>query len=106
MIHAAELVLYRAADDIDAEAKANRRMSVEMRARIRMDCSYAVRVLMEAVDKLFVNSGASGLSLKGSIQRAARDLHAINMHALLLFDASAEIYGRVLLGKGSNSPIY
>jgi hypothetical protein len=29
----------------------------------------------------------------------------VNMHALLLFDTSAEIYGRVLLGKGSNSPI-
>jgi 3-hydroxy-9,10-secoandrosta-1,3,5(10)-triene-9,17-dione monooxygenase len=106
MIHAAELVLYRAADDIDAEARAGRRMSAQMRARIRMDCSYAVRTLMEAVDKLFIHSGATGLSLKGSIQRAARDLHAINMHALLLFETSAEIYGRVLLGKESNSPIY
>lgn len=106
MIHAAELVLYRVADDIDECSRQKQRMSVEMRAGVRMDCSYAVRVLMEAVDKLFIYSGASGLSLRGSLQRAARDLHAVNMHGLLLFDTSAEIYGRVLLGKGSNSPIY
>lgn len=105
MIHAAELVLYRIADDIDDHARRGERMPMEIRARIRMDCSYAVRILLEAVDKLFLNGGASGLSLKGSLQRAARDLHAINMHALLLFDTSAEIYGRVLLGKGPNSPI-
>lgn len=105
MIHAAELVLYRIADDIDDHARRSERMPMEVRARIRMDCSYAVRILLEAVDKLFLNGGASGLSLKGSLQRAARDLHAINMHALLLFDTSAEIFGRVLLGKGSNSPI-
>ncbi|MGH7072975.1 MAG: acyl-CoA dehydrogenase family protein [Stellaceae bacterium] len=106
MIHAADLVLYRAADDIDHYAKLGRQMAPEMRGRIRMDCSYGVRLLMEAVDKLYIGGGASVLSLKSSIQRAARDLHAINMHALLVIDASAEIYGRILLGKGSNSPIY
>jgi 3-hydroxy-9,10-secoandrosta-1,3,5(10)-triene-9,17-dione monooxygenase len=105
MIHAAELVMYKMADDIDDHARRGEPMPLEMRARIRMDCSYAVRVLLEAVDKLFINAGASGLSLKGSLQRAARDLHAINMHALLLFDTSAEIYGRVLLGKGTNTQV-
>ena len=82
------------------------KMPEEIRGRIRMDCSYAVRLLMEAVDKLYIMSGAAGLSLKGSLQRAARDLHAINMHALLLFETSAEVYGRILLGKGSNTGIY
>jgi 3-hydroxy-9,10-secoandrosta-1,3,5(10)-triene-9,17-dione monooxygenase len=105
MIHAAGLVLYQAADDIDDYARRGEKMPMELRARIRMDCSYAVRTLLEAVDKLFIGSGASGLSLKGTMQKFARDLHAVNMHALLLFDTSAEIYGRVLLGKGSNSPI-
>jgi len=105
MIHAAGLVLYRVADDIDDYARRGEKMPMQLRARIRMDCSYAVRVLMEAVDKLFINSGASGLSLRGAMQRLARDLHAVNMHGLLLFDTSAEIYGRVLLGKGSNTPI-
>jgi 3-hydroxy-9,10-secoandrosta-1,3,5(10)-triene-9,17-dione monooxygenase len=105
MIHAAELVIYRIADDIDDWARRGQKMPDEVRARIRMDCGYAVRTLMDAVDKLFVNGGAAGLSLKGSLQRAARDLHAINMHALLLHDTGAEIYGRALFGKGFNTPI-
>jgi 3-hydroxy-9,10-secoandrosta-1,3,5(10)-triene-9,17-dione monooxygenase len=106
MINAAELVLYRVADDIDHYARLGHQMAPEMRARIRMDCSYGVRLSMEAVDRLFIGGGASVLSLNNSLQRASRDLHAINMHALLVIDASAEIYGRVLLGKNSNSPIY
>jgi 3-hydroxy-9,10-secoandrosta-1,3,5(10)-triene-9,17-dione monooxygenase len=105
MIHAAELVLYRAADDIDDWARRGKKMPIELRGRIRMDCGYAVRLLSDAVDKLFINAGASGLSLKGSLQRSARDLKAINMHGLLLMETGAELYGRILLGKGSNSPI-
>jgi 3-hydroxy-9,10-secoandrosta-1,3,5(10)-triene-9,17-dione monooxygenase len=105
MIHAAELLLYRIADDIDEWARRGEKMPMELRGRIRMDCGYAVRLLSEAVDKLFINAGASGLSLKGALQRAARDLKAINMHGLLLMETGAELYGRILLGKGSNSPI-
>jgi hypothetical protein len=76
-----------------------------MRARIRMDCAFAVRSLMEAVDKLMLQGGASALSLKGGLQRAARDLRATNMHGLLLFDTNAEIYGRVLFGKDPGTPL-
>jgi 3-hydroxy-9,10-secoandrosta-1,3,5(10)-triene-9,17-dione monooxygenase len=105
LIHAANLVLYRAADDIDEHARENRPMPIEMRARIRMDCAFAVRSLMEAVDKLMLQGGASALSLKGGLQRAARDLRATNMHGLLLFDTNAEIYGRVLFGKDPGTPL-
>jgi 3-hydroxy-9,10-secoandrosta-1,3,5(10)-triene-9,17-dione monooxygenase len=105
MIHAAELVIYQIADDIDEWARRGHKMPDEVRARIRMDCGHAVRMLMDAIDKLFVNGGAAGLSLSGSLQRTARDLHAINMHALLLFDTGAEIYGRALFGKSFNTPI-
>ena len=104
-IHAADLVLYRAADDIDAYARANADMPLEMRARIRMDCAFAVRLLMEAVDRLMLQGGASALSLKGGLQRAARDLRATNMHGLLLFETNAEIYGRVLFGKDPGTPL-
>jgi 3-hydroxy-9,10-secoandrosta-1,3,5(10)-triene-9,17-dione monooxygenase len=106
LIHAAELVLYRVADEIDDHAARDASMSDELRGRIRMDCSLAVRFCLEAVDKLFMNGGASGLSLASPLQRAARDLRAINMHGLLLLDASAEIYGRIQLGLRANSPIY
>ena len=80
-------------------------MALEMRARIRMDCAFAVRLLMDAVDKLMLIGGASGLSLKSTIQRAARDLRATNMHGLLLLETNAEIYGRVLFGKDPATPL-
>ena len=104
-IHAAELVMYGMADDIDRYARQNEAMPMEMRGRIRMDCCLSVKMLLDAVDKLYHYAGAGALSLKNTLQRASRDLHATNMHALLMYDASAEIYGRILLGKGSNSPI-
>ncbi len=104
-IHAAELVMYKMADDIDHYARLNEAMPMAMRGRIRMDCCLSVKMLLDAVDKLFLYAGASALSLRNILQRASRDLHATNMHALLMYDASAEIYGRILLGKGSNSPI-
>ncbi len=105
LIHAAGLVLYRAADDIDEHARENRPMPLEMRARIRMDCAFAPRLLLEAVEKLMLIGGASGLSLKSGIQRAARDLRATNMHGLLLLETNAEIYGRVLFGKDPATPL-
>ncbi|MDE0156356.1 MAG: hypothetical protein OXS28_12210 [Gammaproteobacteria bacterium] len=104
-IHAAELVMYKMADDIDHYAGLNEAMPMEMRGRIRMDCCLSVKMLLDAVDRLFHYAGASALSLRNMLQRASRDLHATNMHALLMYDASAEIYGRILLGKGSNSPV-
>lgn len=105
LIDCADFLLYRIADDIDRYAKAGERMPMEMRGRIRMDCAQAVRFCMEAMDKMFHTAGASGLSLKSSLQRAWRNVHAINMHGLLAFDTSAELYGRVLLGLEPNTDI-
>ena len=53
---------------------------------------------MEAGEEVFLACGGSGLSVKNPIQRAWRDLHAINQHALLQLSTNAEIYGRTLLG--------
>src|SRR5580658_6899712 len=95
----------RARPRIGDYARRGAAMPMETRARIRMDCCYVVRTLMEAVDKLFAFAGASALSLRGSLQRDFRDLHATNLHGLMQLEASAEIYGRALLGKEPNTPI-
>lgn len=98
MVHAAELLLYRVADDIDDYARRGEKMPMALRARIRMDITLAPRLCRDAVEKLYTIGGAAGLSLKSPIQRAARNLQATNMHGFLLYDSGAEIYGRVLLG--------
>ena len=104
-IHAAELVLYRIADDIDAYAKRGEKMPMDVRGRIRMDICLVPRLCREAVQDLLTIGGAAGLSLKSPIQRAFRNLQATCMHGFLLYDAGAEIYGKILLGQDPGTPI-
>jgi 3-hydroxy-9,10-secoandrosta-1,3,5(10)-triene-9,17-dione monooxygenase len=98
MIHQAELVFYRCADDVDEYARRSEKMPMETRGRIRMDITVVPRLCRDAVQKLLTIGGASGLSLKSPIQLNFRNLQAATMHGFLLYDAGAEIYGRVLLG--------
>ncbi len=105
LIDAAHMMLYRVADDIDSCARSGTPMSMETRARIRMDCSQGVRFALDGAEKLFLMAGGSSLALRSPLQRSWRDLHAINMHGLLLPEASAELYGRVLLGLEPNTDI-
>lgn len=98
MIHAAELIFYKAADDVDAHARRGEKMVMDLRGRIRMDIAMVPRLCRDAVNKLLTIGGAAGLSLKSPIQLNARNIQAANMHGFLLYDAGAEIYGRVLLG--------
>ena len=94
----ARVLLHRAADDIHAAAEDGGQMDADGRARIRMDSAYAVRLCMNAVESIFLACGGSGLAEKHPVQRAWRDLHAINQHGLLQLTTNAEIYGRTLLG--------
>ena len=105
MIHAAELIIYRVADDIDDYAARGEKMPMSLRGRIRMDIAMAPRLCRDAVEKLYTIGGAAGLSLKSPIQRAARNLQAANMHGFLLYDSGAEIYGRILLGVDSGTVV-
>ena len=104
-IHAAELIIYRVADDIDQTAWRGEKMSMEMRARIRMDIAMVPRLCRDAITELLTIGGAAGLSLKSPIQRAQRNLQATCMHGFLLYDSGAEIYGRVLLGLDPGTPV-
>lgn len=97
-VDAARALLHRAADDIHEAADRNGRMRRTIRARIRMDCAYAVKLCMEAVEDVFLACGGAGLSEENPVQRAWRDVHAINQHATLQFRTNSLIYGRTLLG--------
>ena len=105
MIEAAELIFYRAADDVDAYARRAEKMPMSLRGRIRMDIAAVPRLCRDAVQKLLTIGGAAGLSLKSAIQLNFRNLQATTMHGLLLEEAAAEIYGRVLLGMDPGTPI-
>src|SRR5947209_3474764 len=68
MIEAAELIFYRAADDVDAYARRGEKMPMAMRARIRMDITTVPKLCRDAVQKLLTLGGAAGLSLESPIQ--------------------------------------
>ncbi|MGH7034539.1 MAG: acyl-CoA dehydrogenase family protein [Stellaceae bacterium] len=104
-IHVARLLLHRAVDDIEAAAERGAMMEFATRARIRMDCARAVRECLEAVEPLFLACGGSGIGEANPVQRAWRDLHAVNMHGLLALETNEEMYGRVLLGLDPNTAL-
>jgi 3-hydroxy-9,10-secoandrosta-1,3,5(10)-triene-9,17-dione monooxygenase len=104
-IHVARLLLHRCVDDIEAAAERGAMMEFAARARIRMDCAHAVRQCLEAVEGLLLACGGSGIGESNPVQRAWRDLHAVNMHGLLALDTNQEMFGRVMLGLEPNTTL-
>jgi len=104
-IHIARLLLHRCAADVESVAEKGEVMAFATRARIRMDCAQAVRECLEAVEVLYLACGGSGIAEANPVQRAWRDLHAVNMHGALALDTNEEMYGRVLLGLKPNTTL-
>ena len=104
-IDAARLIMHNVAEKIGQAANSGVAMNLEERARCRMECAFSVRLCLEATDILFLASGGSGLAVGNPIQRASRDLHAINLHGLLCLETNSEMFGRVLLGLPQNTAL-
>jgi 3-hydroxy-9,10-secoandrosta-1,3,5(10)-triene-9,17-dione monooxygenase len=104
-IHVARLLLHRCVDDIEAAAQRGAMLEFATRARIRMDCAHAVRQCLDAVETLFLACGGSGIGEANPVQRAWRDLHAVNMHGALALDTNQEMFGRVVLGLEPNTTL-
>jgi 3-hydroxy-9,10-secoandrosta-1,3,5(10)-triene-9,17-dione monooxygenase len=104
-IRVARLLLHRCADEIEEAAARGEMMDLTARARVRMDCAHAVRQCLEGVEILFLACGGSGIGEANPVQRAWRDIHAVNMHGILTLETNQEMYGRVLLGLKPNTPL-
>jgi 3-hydroxy-9,10-secoandrosta-1,3,5(10)-triene-9,17-dione monooxygenase len=104
-IREGELLLYSVADELDATAQANAEVPFLRRAEMRNDCATAVRRLLEGVEILFRESGASGVRTASPINRAMADLQTINNHGLMKLETNQEMFGRLLLGLEPNTPL-
>ncbi|MEU9170324.1 acyl-CoA dehydrogenase family protein [Streptomyces sp. NPDC048420] len=89
---------------IESRAGAGMPYTPEERARIRARCGYVARLCKEAADLIGSASGASSLRREVPVQRAVRDLNALNLHSFVNPAANLELYGRVLSGLEAGTP--
>lgn len=64
----------------------------------RTNQAYAVKMCIQAVDRLFEASGATSWFETNEIQRLFRDSHMTGAHAYTDYDVCAQILGRELMG--------
>ena len=62
------------------------------------DQAFCVRLLVAAIDALFLAAGGQGLFLSQPLQRAWRDAHAAASHISLNWDSTGSMYGQFMLG--------
>ena len=97
LIDAARLLMTRDLKEAH-EAAADGHVSMALRLRNRRDQAFCVRLLVEAIDVLFLACGGQGLFLDHPLQRAWRDAHAAGSHISLNWDSTGSMYGQFLLG--------
>ena len=97
-IDAAKLLMNRdLAEAYDAALRGDA-ANLDLRLRNRRDQAFCVKLLIQAVDALFLAAGGQGLFLHHPLQRAWRDAHAAASHISLNWDSTGTMYGQYLLG--------
>lgn len=97
-LDAARLLLLRGAREALETVARGEALATAFRVRTRRDHSYAVRLSVQAVDRLFEAVGGLGLFTSNDVQRAWRDVHAAAKHISTNWDAVGTLYGRFTLG--------
>jgi len=97
-IDAARLLMFRDLAEAFETAARGDPIGVDMRLRNRRDQAFCVRLLVGAIDALFLAAGGQGLFLEQPLQRAWRDAHAAASHISLNWDSTGSMYGQFMLG--------
>jgi alkylation response protein AidB-like acyl-CoA dehydrogenase len=98
LIDAARLLMARDLAEALASATRGEPISIDVRLRNRRDQAFCVRLLVQAIDALYLAAGGQGLFLDQPLQRAWRDAHAAASHISLNWDSTGSMYGQALLG--------
>lgn len=104
-VDSAWALLMQDADEFNRLVRSGAELSYEQRARYKRDLSYAARQCMLAVDALHYLSGAHALFEENPLQRAFRDVHAVNAQVGLRWNVNALPYGRIALGEDYKDPL-
>jgi alkylation response protein AidB-like acyl-CoA dehydrogenase len=97
-IDACRLVAKHATDAAEREARRDGKSSMEMRLLGRRSQSFIANEAKTAIDLIFDAAGGRCLQHGHPLQRAWRDVAAINHHISLNFDAVMSMYGQFVFG--------
>jgi alkylation response protein AidB-like acyl-CoA dehydrogenase len=103
LIDEAAFHAHRLGSRLDSKGEDGSPWTVADRGLARADMGRACELAKAAADILSLASGGSSIYTDVPIQRIVRDLHAINMHALMSPTTNAELYGRILCGMEPNT---
>ncbi len=73
-------------------------MAPEARAQVRWNAAYAAELCRRAADRLYAAAGASAAHDSHGLQAVFRNVNTATHHAMLDFDSTLEIQGKMLLG--------
>jgi alkylation response protein AidB-like acyl-CoA dehydrogenase len=104
-IDAAELILRRSVDELEASTDRSTAMTREQRVRIWRDAGYASQLIWEAVDKLAAASGGSFATAANPMNRLWRDVRVASLHGGICTSTTMELFGRILSGKEPNTAL-
>jgi 3-hydroxy-9,10-secoandrosta-1,3,5(10)-triene-9,17-dione monooxygenase len=104
-IDAAELILRRSVDELEASADRGVSMTRGQRARIWRDAGFASQLLWESVDKLAAASGGTFAQTANAMNRLWRDVRVAGLHGALCTSTTMELFGRMLSGKEPNNAL-
>jgi alkylation response protein AidB-like acyl-CoA dehydrogenase len=94
----AEMLMRRAAADVDEAAARREQLDRLTRARVRMDTGMIGELVKEGIDRLMTANGASSFADANVLSRIWRDSEIAGRHALVMPELGKEAYGRLLLG--------
>ena len=93
LIDAVRLMMFRDLAEAQASVESGEPMSADLRLRNRRDQAFFVRLLVQAIDAVFLASGGQGLVLDSPLLRIWRDAHAAASHIRFNWDSTGPMYG-------------
>jgi len=104
-IEMGEKMIKEQSEKLMRRAVAGEREGQKLQAQTLFYNAYGATLFTRAIERIFVAAGGGALQSTNPIQRAWRDVHAINSHGGLNFDTTAELYGRISMGLPGNSAL-
>jgi len=98
----AYLLVIRSVAAIDSAARDRRPMTVEERARTRMDNGQAAALVRKSINRCLSIAGAFSFAEINPLQRFWRNSETASRHALVHPEIGAEVYGKFLFGIEDN----